>query len=339
MQDALPLGKLPAALLGRFLGALPADPALIVGPGVGEDAAVLRIGEAPLLVAAADPITFPTPRPGWYAVHVNANDVATRGAEPRWFLATVLLPPGCPPERAEAVLADVAAGCAEVGAVLAGGHTEVTASVRVPVVAGCMLGVLAAERPLSTAGARPGDRLLLSGRVGAEGASILAAEAAAALRAAGVSDDARLDAATLVERHGISVLPAARHAAPVAHALHDLTEGGLATGVQELADASGLGVTVSAERVVIPPETAAVCRALRLDPLGLLSSGCLLIAVPPEHAAPLLALLTAAAIPAADIGELHDDRGLWLERGGTRVPLPSFARDELARWLDEHGTR
>src|SRR5581483_4531825 len=100
VRESLPLGKLPPALLGRFLGALPADPSLAVGPGVGEDAAVLRLGEARVLVAAADPITFPTPRPGWYAVHVNANDVATRGGEPRWFLATVLLPPGCSPALA-----------------------------------------------------------------------------------------------------------------------------------------------------------------------------------------------------------------------------------------------
>ena len=91
-MPALPVGKLPPLLLQRLLSAHASDdPRVIVGPQVGEDAAVLDIGDR-YLVATADPITFATAELGWYALHVNANDLAVRGARPLWFLATVLLP-------------------------------------------------------------------------------------------------------------------------------------------------------------------------------------------------------------------------------------------------------
>src|SRR6185437_13945483 len=115
---------------------------------------------------AADPITFPTPRPGWYAVHVNANDVAARGATPRWFLATLLLPPTATAAGARALLDEIAAACAEVGATLVGGHTEITATVGAPVVAGCMLGTVPPGPLRRTGGGRVGDDLLLTGWLG-----------------------------------------------------------------------------------------------------------------------------------------------------------------------------
>lgn len=334
----LPLGKLPAGLLGRFLATLPADPGVALGPGVGEDAAAVRPPGGELLVAAADPITFPTPRPGWYAVHVNANDVAASGATPRWFLATLLLPPTATAAGARALLDEIAAACAEVGATLVGGHTEITATVGAPVVAGCMLGTVPPGSLRRTGGGRAGDDLLLTGWLGVEGAAILAASASAPLRAAGWTPGRVAAAAGLVARHGLSVLPAARLLAPRAHALHDLTEGGVAGGVGELAVASGLGALLEADPLSWPGEVAALCTALGLDPLGLLSSGCLLAAVPPAATPALMTGLAAAGVPAARVGRLTaPDGGLRLRRAGVEGPLPAFARDEVARWLDERG--
>ncbi len=305
----------------------------MTGPALGEDAAVLRPSAGDLLIAAADPITFPTRRPGWYAVHVNANDIATRGGVPRWFLATLLLPSDASPDTATGLLDEVASACAEVGAHLVGGHTEITPSVRRPIISGCMLGVVPPDRLRRTGGAESGDHLVLSGYVGVEGTSVLASVAAAALRQSGMPADAISDAELLVERYGISVLPAARVATPLAHAMHDLTEGGLATAVLELAGASGVGAIVELDSVPILPLTSETCRALGLGPLGLLSSGSLLIAAPPDAASDLLRRLTVAHIPAAQIGKLTSDRGVWMERRGAREPLPEFARDEVARWL------
>src|SRR5688500_16531246 len=94
MTRSLPLGKLPADLLARLLGGLPRnDPRVIVPARPGVDAAAVEIGGRALIMTS-DPITFPTERAGWYAVNVNANDIAVMGGDPRWLLVTVLLPEG-----------------------------------------------------------------------------------------------------------------------------------------------------------------------------------------------------------------------------------------------------
>ena len=87
-----PIGKLPAEDLTKLLRKYaPNDPRLVVGGSIGEDAAVIDMGDR-YLVAKTDPITFATDEIGWYAVNINANDIACSGATPRWFLATLLLP-------------------------------------------------------------------------------------------------------------------------------------------------------------------------------------------------------------------------------------------------------
>lgn len=336
MSEPLPLGKLPSTHLARFLDQLSSDPSVIVGPALGEDAAVLRLADAALLVASADPITFPTPRPGWYAVHVNANDVATRGGAPRWFLATLLLPSGTSARVAEQLLEDVAQACGDVGAQLVGGHTEISGSVIRPVVSGCMLGAVAPNRLRRTGGGQAGDLLIVAGHVGVEGTSILATVAARALRAARMPSATIAAAASLVGRYGISVLPAASVAAPLAHAMHDLTEGGLATAIHELAEASNLAATVELDVLPLLPETQALCQSLNLDPLGLLSSGCLLIAASRAVTPELLRQLAASGVAASLIGRLEGGTGARFSRGSAEGPLATFARDEVARWLDEH---
>jgi hydrogenase maturation factor len=330
----LPVGKLPAALLDRLLRAAPAaDPRVVVGPRLGEDAAVLDLGDR-YLVATSDPITFTAEAIGWYAVQVNANDLAVRGAEPAWFLMTLLLPEGrTPPALAERIFAEVDAACRAVGATLVGGHTEITAGLARPLLAGTMLGEVARERLVTTAGSRPGDAILLSKGIAVEGTSILARDGRLSGLEAGQIDRAR----GLLVDPGISILREARialAAAPV-HAMHDPTEGGLATGLFELAVAGGVGLEVEAAAIPVLPECAAACEALGLDPLGLLASGSLLAVCPAGAAAGLLDAWRREGIAGAAIGRiLPEGAGCWvIDRRGRR-PLPRFARDELARLLE-----
>ena len=121
-MPGLPVGKLRAELLERLFDKhVPEDARVVVGPRVGEDAAVIDMGDR-YLVATADPTTFATDEAGWYALHVNANDLAVRGARPLWFLATVLLPEGkASEERVETLFGELAAACAELGVALVGG--------------------------------------------------------------------------------------------------------------------------------------------------------------------------------------------------------------------------
>jgi len=281
------------------------------------------------LVAKTDPITFAGDDPGHYLVAVNGNDLATMGAEPRWLLATVLLPEGIKDTRAIEVLDSLRRACEEGGVALVGGHTEITVGLERPILVGCLLGTVARNRLVRTSGAKAGDAVLLSGGIAIEGTAILAREHAAALREIGVSDVVIDRAADWLRWPGISVLRAARavHATGAAHSMHDPTEGGLATALSELAEAANVGLRIDWDAITIPPECASVCAALGLDPLGLLASGALLATLDPREATGALDRLHAAAIPAAIIGEVvpqHDPRA---------TPLPVFSRDELARYL------
>lgn len=336
------VGKLPAELLARLLAQVPAgDPRLVVGPKVGEDAAVIDMGDR-YLVAKADPITFATDHLGWYAVHVNANDVAVMGARPLWFMATLLLPEGASEALAEEIFQQVLAACQQLGVQLIGGHSEVTYGLGRPIVVGAMLGEVAKERLVQSTGARPGDRLLLTKGIAIEGTAVLARQLEGPLRQHGVAPQLIQAARGLIFQPGISVVREALLAAEggYAHAMHDPTEGGLATAVHELAQAAGVGAVVYAERVPVLAATASFCHALGLDPLGLLASGALLLATPPEAAEPLAAELARLGIAVSDIGAIASpDQGvIMIEKGGALRPLPRYDRDEVARALARQAT-
>jgi hydrogenase maturation factor len=331
----LPVGKLSAELLERlFRKYIPHDARVVVGPRVGEDAAVLDLGDR-YLVATTDPITFATEALGRYALHVNVNDLAVRGARPLWFLATLLLPEGGASEaRAEALFVELTEACAEVGVALVGGHTEVTAGLPRPIAVGTMLGEVDKDRLVTTGGAQEGDVLLLTKGVPLEGASILARECGADAARRGVPDQVIERARNFLSEPGISVLREARLACGAArvHAMHDPTEGGLATACWELAQAAGLGVRVDRERVPVLPEGRALCAAFGLDPLGTIASGALLLSVAPGEAESVLAACQGAGIACAAIGTVTpESAGVVLASGGVPRPMPAFARDEIAR--------
>ena len=333
----LPLapGKLPNDLLAEFLAGVPADdPALVVPPRVGEDVAAVDLAGAELLVAHGDPITLGGRAVGRAAVLVNANDIAAGGADPRWLLATVLLPAGTTPSQALAVLGGLAEAGAEAGVTLAGGHTEVTDAVTRPVVSLTALGTVRRAELRDKRSARAGDRVLLTKALAMEGAALLAEELGERLLALGMDADDLAACRALQAR--VSIVPEATLARGFAgvRAMHDVTEGGLATALRELAAATGRGVLVHRERVPVSPETERVCALLGADPLGLIASGSLLICCDPAEAAALAEELAAAGIPAADIGELTEEGAgvVALERDRP-APWPSFVTDEAARLL------
>jgi hydrogenase maturation factor len=335
----LPLGKLPGDLLQAVLDKhVGHDPRVVVGPRVGEDAAVIDLGDR-FLVATADPITFTTDDLGWYALHVNANDIVVRGAAPRWFLATLLLPEGRTDEAGvRAIFDQLAEACAALEVALVGGHTEVTHGIDRPIVAGTMLGEVAKDRLVTTSGARVGDAIVLTKGVPLEGAAIIAREKEAALRARGVPAATIRRARNFLRTPGISVRPEAEIACELAtvHAMHDPTEGGVATALHELAAAAGVGLRLDRDRIVVLPEGRALCEAFGLDPLGTIASGALLMTLAPADAGVVIHALAREAIDCHFIGQVVPaDQGVTLGDGSRRWPLPTFARDEIARLLEE----
>jgi hydrogenase expression/formation protein HypE len=335
MPLIFPVGKLPPRVLEALLASCRPARSVILGPRFGEDAAVIDPGGAKYLIAKTDPITFTSERLGWYAVNINANDIATAGARPRWFLATLLLPEGgTTAGLVRQIFHDTLRACRSLGVTLAGGHTEVTAGLDRPILIGQMLGEVEKLKLLRKDSQRPGDIVIVTKGVAIEGTAILARERASVL-AKKLGWTTVQGAARLLRR--ISVLPEAKVAAriPGVRALHDPTEGGALSGLYELARAGRVGLRVFKEQIPVLEETRAFARALGFNPLALIASGALLISASPRAAARLLRALARRKIPAAVIGEVQRaSDGIEIVEARRSRPLRPPARDEIARLLE-----
>jgi hydrogenase maturation factor len=338
MKDPIPFppGKLPAAILERLLRTYTSSiHGVVVGASIGEDAAAIDLGDRYLL-AKTDPITFVAEDIGTYAIFVNANDIASMGGRPRWFLATVLLPEnGTTPELVERIFEQLSSACRRIDVAFCGGHTEVTAGIDRPIVIGTMLGEVEKGRLITTGGARPGDDILLTKAIAIEGTSILARERSGEL--AGLFGEEILRRCrNLAETPGISVLEDARIAMREGrvHSMHDPTEGGLANALHEVAAAADVGLVVEEDRIPILDECRILCRHYGLDPLGLIASGSLLIMADPSDSGRMTRSLEEAGVPAAIIGRITGkEQGVKSSRAGRIRDLPRFDRDEITKIL------
>jgi len=333
--NSLPPGKLPLGLLDELLGDIPDEDArVLVGPRLGEDAAVIEFGDT-CLVAKTDPITFATDEIGYYAIHVSANDIATMGAEPRWFLPALLLPDGhTNAASVRDIFSSIQSAASEAGIAICGGHTEITVGLDRPIVVGQMLGEVPSDRLIRSDGLREGDRLLMTKGLGVEGTALIARELGEELDARGLSADLIERAAGFLHDPGISVLAEARAVCDAVrpHAMHDPTEGGVATALRELAAASKVGLAVYADALFLAPETDAICETMKIDPLGLISSGALLIGVAPEDVDTAKDTLDRIDVTSGVIARVESAGfGLRYGSGTDWHDLPSFDRDEIAR--------
>ena len=336
MTDFLPLGKLKPQLLRDFLSRhVVADPRVLVEPQIGEDAAAIDMGDRYLLLAS-DPITFIPDRIGWYAVQVNANDIAAMGGHPLYFLSTVLLPERTmTADMAEAIFADVADACRELGCTPVGGHTEVTSGIDRPILSGTMVGEVERDRLVTSSGARAGDMLVLARGIAIEATAILARERAEEVRDA-LGLDFQQKAVRFLDDPGLSILAASRAACAASgvHAMHDPTEGGIANALWELAEASEVGLVVSETEIPRYWESNELAKLFGIDLLGAIASGALLIATEEKKTSLVLDHLTDAGIEANVIGRVVDpETGVRMLRGEQTLRLPRFDADELTRVL------
>jgi len=330
-------GKVPPDFLSRIVFRRTGTPnrRLLLGPALGEDAAIVRV-RGKVLVLTTDPITGAQENAGWLSVHVNANDVATRGAKPVWFLCCLLLPERADARVLERIMSQVDEAAREISVTVAGGHSEITPALHRPLIIGTMVGEAMSGKYVTTAGARPGDEVILTKTAGIEGTSVLAYDLEPKLT--DTLGDATVKRSQAFSRR-ISVVKDAMiaHATGGVHAMHDPTEGGIICGLWELAEASRTGILVEESKIKVAPETKSVCHALGIDPLRVLSSGTLLIAARRTRADRIVRSLLQGGVDACVIGQMTQlERGrIFVKRDGTRVRLEPPERDELYKVLDE----
>lgn len=332
MAKKLLLGKVPSHILASLLRQLPPAPEeVLIPPGIGLDAAALKIGDRTIVVTT-DPITFTDKHVAKYSVAVNINDIACMGCRPRWFTSTLILPEGTTDVALHNLWHELTEELKRYDITAIGGHIEVSNKVNSPILVGQMMGEPVTEKLLDPRNAKPGDRLLLWRCAALEGTALLATE-----RYVELSDyilPAQLDTMReLLDDPGICIWPAAEKlfALPGLIALHDPTEGGVATALHELADSAGSGLTVNRRSIPILSETLQLADILKFNPLGMLASGSLLIVCKKSAEKAILDCLKDERI--ASIGELTESQDRLIIEGGQSKTLPRFDQDEIVNAL------
>jgi len=316
----LPPGKIPIDVLKevvfRNLGAQRKEVAL--GPRAGIDGAVIEV-ENKSVIVSMDPITGALERIGWLAVNVNANDIATFGVEPMFFLSCMLLPEKAEKKSVETISVQMNEAARNLGIAIIGGHCETTSGLRKPIVVGCMMGMTQKGKYVTAGGAKARDKLILTKSAGIEGTAILASDRRKQLGKS-LSSRELTKAKSLFSQ--ISVVKDAITAfrTGAVRAMHDPTEGGITGAIHEIADASGLGVKVFEEKIQVERETMKICRFYQIDPLQLIASGSLLIAAKPDSTDRITRALAREGIPSEIIGEFTpspQDRKIIRKNGKT----------------------
>jgi hydrogenase maturation factor len=345
MKKTFPVGKLPLHILKRFLKKYAVyDKSVIVGPDIGLDAAVIEFGNKPphqnlwcggkYLLAKTDPITFTAKDIGLYTININANDIAAMGGVPRWFLATILLPAGkADAKMSETIFSQLSHACKKLNISFCGGHTEITAGIDRPIVIGQMLGEVRKDKLVTARGAKLGDVIILTKGIAIEATSIMAREKDKELaKKFGMAFVNRCK--NFIRYPGIGILKDSQIAAKFGkiHAMHDPTEGGLATGLHELAIASKVGVMIEKDRIPVLLECKRLCDYFGMNPLGAIASGSLLITVAERDSKKVVVGLKRNGIEASIIGKVVEKKkGVKIRENGRLKNLKIFERDEITK--------
>jgi len=333
-------GKLPPKLLQQLLDKISfAEPSVLLGPKIGEDAAILNTTSSKYLVVTTDPITFATDKIGWYVVNINANDIAVMGGDPKWLLITLLLPQTINKKTIDDIFSQIIDTSTNLGITLVGGHTEITPNIISPIAIGTLIGEVSKNHVVRTQDAKPKDAIILTKKIALEGTSIIAREFSKKLKSLGIGNDTIQKAKKFISYPGISVIKEANIARDFkyVHSMHDPTEGGLSTALIELAIASNTGIMIDAKKIKIAPESKQICKVLNINPMGLLSSGCLIITIPQKHSSELIKIFENHNIESYEIGHLtaKPNEYKWISKSGIE-DIPIFENDELTKCFETH---
>ncbi len=333
------VGKIPLNLMLKYvyprLGKI--DPSVIVGPTVGEDAAIIDLGDGKVLVVHSDAITGAVESLGWLAVHIVSNDIAVRGARPRWFLMSLFLPEGDVEAIVDKIMAQVDRAAKELDVMVVGGHTETTTGIKRPIAGTVSMGLTTKDLYITTSGAKTGDYVIVTKGVGIEGTAVICTDLSNLLREKGVSEEIISRGIKLLNM--VSVVKEALLLAEnrLATSMHDPTEAGLIGGLSEVAFASKKTIEVYEDKIPVFSETKIISSALNIDPFRLISSGTLVATIPPDRVSEALKILDENDIPTGVVGRIKEFNGNLVEIHGKDNKVETvktvYMTDELFRLL------
>lgn len=303
---------------------------VLVGPGIGEDCAALKLEPDEIFVTSTDPITGAVKEIGRLAVHVTANDLASSGAETVGLMVTALFPPNIKESEIKKIISQMNLECEKMSIMILGGHTEITDVVNQPILSVTGIGKVKEDYLVQSSGAKPGQDIVLTKYIGMEGTGIIAGEKEEEL-------SQWFSSAFLKEAKGflseISVVSEGLLARPYVSAMHDVTEGGIYGALWEISKASGVGLEVTIEDIPIRQHTIELCEKYDLNPYQLISSGSMLMTT--DNGRELVKILEQAGIKGTIIGHTTDSGEKLIYRQGKAANLEAPKQDELYKIYSE----
>ncbi len=323
----LPVGKLDSELLREIVFekiTLKRDE-VKVRAAVGEDCAVIDFGEYDCIIST-DPITAAVEEIGRLAIHISCNDIASNGVEPVGIMLTVMLPKGTVREDVEKIMSQAGQVAGELNVEIVGGHTEITTAVSQPVIVSTAFG-----RKLNKGKETPkimaDDVIIMTKSAGIEGMGIIASDLKERLEF--LNDNEISRAKAFLEE--VSVVKEGVAAGKVGVCqMHDITEGGVLGAVWEMCQVGQLGAHIEEAKISIHDITRKTCDHFKIDPLRLISSGCMLIIARPEKELSIHHALEAIGVSSVTIGKMMEAKdGILLD--GAKIAPP--AGDEIYKVL------
>lgn len=323
--NTLKIGKIPPHILKSsvfpFLGTVREE--VLVHSGLGEDCSVIDFGEY-VAVVSTDPITGANKNSGYLSVFISTNDIAACGAKPIGIMVTLLLPAGSDEQVLRDIMEGIHKGAGILGIEVLGGHSEITDAVVKPVLSVTALGIAKKDEYVTSSGAKPGDDVIVTKALGLEGTAILATDYEDVLKEK-LGNELVTRAKRYIESIGVTEEGIVAAKVGVT-AMHDITEGGILGAAYEIAEASGVGMEIIEENIPIYPETKAICEFFQINPLGLISSGSMLICTPKGKE--VIEALKAKGIMATIVGKVTKKDKVLISKGNPSPIIPP-ERDEL----------
>ena len=321
------IGKIPETVLKRsvFKQIKHRRDEVLICPGVGRDCTAIESDKEEAIVISTDPITGTTANMGALSVHITANDIAVSGAEVIGIMLTILLPDGFRESELRKMMQDIEEVCLTLNIEVMGGHTEITSAVNQPVISVTGFGKIAKNELLAMNGMKPGQEIVMTKWAGLEGTAVIAKEREEELKekypkefiesAIGFMDD-------------ISIVPEAKIGKEVGvTSMHDATEGGIYGALWEMAESSGVGLTVDLNKILMKQQTIEICEYYNINPYLLISSGCLLMST--DKGNDLVDALKDANISAAIIGKVTSGNDRVIINADEKRYLEPPKSDEL----------
>ena len=303
-------------------------PEILVGPQHGVDVGVVDLGNGQVMVTTTDPIFVVPPygweRSGWFAVHILASDAATSGIRPRYITMDLNLPLSMTRESFEAMWTVMHRECDKIGMAVISGHTGRYEGCEYPMIGGAtVIGIGPKDRYVTPNMARPGDVVIITKGAAIEAAGLFAVTFPQRV-AQRYGESAAREAEKIfwqmsVVEDALTAVEAGVREAGVT-AMHDATECGVWGGLVEVAQASGVGMTIDKDKIIVQDAVRMVCELFGLDPYSSISEGTLIITCRPQKAHEVIRRLGDKGIPAGMVGEIvESQQGMrYFERGTAR---------------------